>query len=231
MLNQHWRPIAKSLAEIQQLPLPPDARDRVEQVMRDMEWDFLQQDVEKMIKSIATGAERMAQIVQNLRTFSRLDAGRREDVDVREGIESTLQILHHRYKDRIAIERDYQATPTIVGSPGQLNQVFMNILHNAIQAIDGKGAIRITTRVVRDRLRVSIADTGVGIDPADVLHVFDPFFTTKKVGEGTGLGLSISYGIVEDHGGRLWLESEKGKGSVFHIDLPLPPAKEMARGA
>jgi len=225
------RSLMELLDAYDKIEMPGQSREAIGQLKEELELEYLSEDVDKMVKSIATGAERMAQIVQNLRTFSRLDSTRREDVNVQEGLESTLQILHHQYKDRIAIERDYHPIPLIPGNPGQLNQVYMNVLHNAIQAIDGKGMIRISVHVVKEHVRISIGDSGAGIDPETLKHVFDPFFTTKKVGEGTGLGLSISYGIVEGHGGKLWAESTVGKGTVFHIDLPLAQEKEMARGA
>jgi len=231
MLAQHVQSLMGLLDAYEQIEMPPNSREAIVHLRSELEMDYLTDDVDKMVKSIATGAERMAQIVQNLRTFSRLDSTRREDVNLQEGIESTLQILHHQYKDRITIERDFHPIPLISGNPGQLNQVFMNILHNGIQAIDGKGTLRISVRNDDRRVHIAIADSGSGIAAQDLKHVFDPFFTTKKVGEGTGLGLSISYGIVQDHGGRLWAESEVGKGSVFHIELPTGAAAEMARGA
>ena len=107
----------------------------------------------------------------------------------------------------------------------------MNVLHNAIQSIEGAGKIGVSVRQSKGRVHISISDTGCGIDANDVKHVFDPFFTTKTVGEGTGLGLSISYGIVKDHGGDLWVESQVGKGSVFHIELPIVTPTKAARGS
>jgi len=230
LLQQHLRSVMDLVQTYDKLSLSPDDRASVDLMREELEFDFVHEDIQKNIKNIFTGAERMNQIVRNLRSFSRLDSGRREEFNIQEGLESTLQILYNQYKDRITIERDYQPGSQVVGNPGQLNQVFMNILHNAIQSIEKNGKISIAVHPVKGSMRISISDTGPGIDEKDLDHVFDPFFTTKKVGEGTGLGLSISYGIVKDHGGRLWVESERGKGSTFHIELPIQPAKEIARG-
>lgn len=230
LMNEHIQALQGLYEFYESMPLPPDDRSKLEELKEQIEYDYLMEDLSKNVKNISTGADRMKQIVQNLRTFSRLDSGEKVPVDVPEGIESTLQMLFYEYKDRIEIERSYGKVPRIIGSPGKLNQVFMNIIHNAIQAIDGKGKITISVQQQKDSVQVAIRDSGPGI-PADVMpHVFDPFFTTKKVGQGTGLGLSISYGIVEDHGGKLWVESEEGLGTTFYIGFPIGPPSEPPRG-
>ena len=163
----------------------------------------------------------MTQIVANLRKFARLDESEWKSADLREGLDETLALVEHQTKARIEIEKSYGDVPRVNCYPGQLNQVFMNLIVNAIQAIDGEGSIRIETRRESDEVIVRIADTGVGIPENDIARVFDPGFTTKGVGVGTGLGLSICYRIVQNHGGRLTVESEEGKGSVFTIAIPL----------
>ena len=230
LLNEHLRELIGLLDSIEDLDLPTVVREKIQQRKQEVEYDFLVEDLEKIAKNINTGADRMKGIVQNLRSFSRVDRGHKEEFNVRDGLESTLQILHHQYKDRISIQRDFQPTSPIICSPGQVNQVFMNILHNSIQAIEGTGKINVAIREVDSGVRVSITDSGPGIHPDELGQVFDPFFTTKKVGEGTGLGLSISYGIVEAHGGRLWVASEPGKGSTFHIDLPRRAVDDKTKG-
>ena len=228
LLNDNLNDLLRLLHEYEQAQLPADVQQKIEQVKEETDFAHAMEDVQKIVKNIATGAGRMKQIVQNLRTFSRLDSGEKAPVNIQEGIESTLQILYHEYKNRIDIERTFDDLPAITGSPGKLNQVFMNILHNAIQAMPDKGKITITARQVGDNVRLAFSDTGPGITPENLSHVFDPFFTTKKVGEGTGLGLSISYGIVQDHGGKLWVESHTGQGTTFYVDLPIAgkaPAK------
>jgi len=228
LLNDNLSDLLRLLHEYETAELPEETKRKIEQVKEETDFQYAMEDVQKIVKNLTTGAERMKQIVQNLRTFSRLDSGEKAPVIIQEGIESTLQILYHEYKNRIEIERKLDDIPPIIGSPGKLNQVFMNILHNAIQAMPDKGKIVIAAKRLGDNIRLSFADTGPGIAPQDISHVFDPFFTTKKVGEGTGLGLSISYGIIQDHGGKLWVESELGKGTTFYVELPIggkPPDK------
>ncbi len=175
----------------------------------------------RLVESCANGADRIKRIVLGLRTFSRLDEAELKTVDLREGIESTLALLEHHMKDRVEAHRDYGDLPPVECFAGQLNQVFMNLLSNAVDAIEGKGDIWITTRQDGEAVRVSVRDSGKGIAREHLPRIFDPFFTTKDVGKGTGLGLSISYGIVEKHGGRIEVASEVGKGSTFTVVLPV----------
>src|SRR3990172_8790932 len=184
-----------------------------------------------MLSRCKEGALRTKNIVTDLRTFSRLDEADFKDVDLHAGIESTLHLLHHRLGERIKVHRHYGDLPLVACYPGQLNQVFMNLLTNAIDAINAKGGegdIHVSTSVVEDpvgerRVSVAIRDTGTGIPPEKVKRIFDPFFTTKPVGRGTGLGLSVSHGIVEKHGGAIRVESVPGQGSTLTVELPLGP--------
>lgn len=221
LLTEDLKALMELLNEYEQLQLPEKSRAEIIRMKQAIEYDYVLSDIEKIVKNITTGADRMKQIVENLRTFSRVDTTFQENVNIAEGIDSTLQILHHLYKDRIKIVKDYKPLPKVTGNPGQLNQVFMNVLHNAIQATPDKGVISILVEPIGERVRVAIRDTGVGISAEDQRQIFDPFFTRKKVGEGTGLGLAISYGIVHEHGGALRVESEVGKGSTFYIELPV----------
>jgi len=222
LLNDNIKTMLDLLEEYDKLEMPQEEKHRIDTVKENLEYDYALDDINKIVKNISTGSDRMKQIVQNLRTFSRLDTGENAPVDLKEGIESTLQILYYEYKNRIDIIRDIpEDLPQITGSPGKLNQVFMNILHNAIQAIEDTGKITIVVSENHDNVRVSISDTGPGIGSDEINNIFDPFYTTKKVGEGTGLGLSISYSIVQDHGGKLSVESMPGKGTTFHVDLPI----------
>jgi len=167
-----------------------------------------------------SGSERIATIVRSLRTFARLDEALFQEVDLHEGIDSTLTLLQHEIRDRIDIVRDYGNIPRVNCYPNELNQVFMNLLVNAIQAITGPGVITICTRTPENGVRISITDTGKGIEQENLSRLFDPGFTTKGVGVGTGLGLSISYQIVEKHRGAIHVESEPGQGSTFTVTLP-----------
>ena len=148
-----------------------------------------------------------------------------QDVDLHEEIERTLTLMEPRLKNRIAVERDYGDLPRVRCYAGQLNQVFLNLLVNACDAIDDRGTIRIVTRPIAEGVRLEFHDDGPGISEDVQSRIFDPFFTTKPVGVGTGLGLSLSHGIIERHDGRLSVVSELGKGTTFVIELPLdaPP--------
>jgi len=158
--------------------------------------------------------------VKDLRSFSRLGEATRKPADLQEGLEVSLRLLEARWRDRITIHRDYGALPLVECDPAQLNQVFMNLLANACDAIGGAGNIWVTTRVEGDAVVVAIRDDGSGIPPEVLGRIFDPFFTTKDVGAGTGLGLAISQSIVSAHGGQLDVESAPGSGTTFRVVLP-----------
>jgi signal transduction histidine kinase len=192
--------------------------------------EYTRQEVAELLRGIEDGAQRTSEIVKGLRNFSRLDEDDVKLADVAEGIDSTLMLVKQQFEGRIAVEKAYSDVGPIECYPGQLNQVFMNLLVNAGQAIRGQGTIRISVEADqtpdpdqgtnRDDVVIRIADTGVGMTPEVQRRIFEPFFTTKAVGEGTGLGLSISYGIVERHRGRLSVESSPGAGTTFTIRLP-----------
>ncbi len=184
--------------------------------------------LDRLLEAISEGAGRTAEIVKNLRTFSRLDEAEIKTVDLSSALDSTLSLLHHQTRDRIRVVKAYGELPQVECYVSQLNQVFMNLLVNAIQAIDGEGTITITTaRVDEDNVRISIRDTGDGMTEDVRQKVFDPFFTTKPVGQGTGLGLSISHGIIEKHGGSIEVESESGEGTKLTIMLPIQLPREV----
>jgi signal transduction histidine kinase len=179
--------------------------------------------ITKLLVRSREGTERVKKIVQDLRTFSRMDQAELQDVDLHEEIERTLALMEPRFKNGIAVERDYGEIPRVRCYAGQLNQVFLNLLMNACDAMQDQGKITISTRRGPLGVRLSFADDGPGIPENVRNRIFDPFFTTKPVGEGTGLGLSLSHGIVERHGGSIHVESEPGHGAAFVIDLPLVP--------
>lgn len=193
----------------------------IAELKEDIELDYVIDEIQMLIRGIEDGARRTAEIVKGLRNFSRLDETDLKRANVNEGIESTLVLLHSTYKDHVQVTKDYGDLPDIECFPGQLNQVFMNLLTNAIQAIPENGTIDIATRNLGDRVRVSIRDSGGGIPKELLGKIFDPFFTTKEVGKGTGLGLSISLGIIEKHHGTMEVESQAGKGTEFIITLPV----------
>ncbi|MEH2304522.1 sensor histidine kinase, partial [Nostoc sp.] len=191
-----------------------------------------------LMSSMRVGADRIRQIVASLRTFSRMDEAEIKAVDIHQGIDSTLMILQHRFKeksDRVGIElvKHYRNLPQVECYAGQLNQVFMNVLSNAIDALeeslaDNQGQIITPTitiyteQIDANQIEIRIADNGLSIPESVQRRLFDPFFTTKPVGKGTGMGLSISYQIItEKHGGSLSCISEPGEGAEFQIRIPI----------
>jgi signal transduction histidine kinase len=176
--------------------------------------------VREMVELIDEGAVRTAGIVNDLRSFSRLGAARSEMVDVQEAVDVTLRLLRPRWSGRITIHRDLGSLPPIEAAPGQLNQVLMNLLANACDAIPDQGTIWIAARSDGDFVEISVRDDGTGIAADDLQRIFDPFFTTKPQGKGTGLGLAITHGIVESHGGTIRVESELGRGTEVIVSLP-----------
>jgi signal transduction histidine kinase len=186
-------------------------------------------DLGEVIELIGQGAVRTAGIVNDLRSFSRLGDERVEMVDVSAALEVTLRLLRPRWAGRIAIHRELAVLPPVEASSGQLNQVLMNVLANACDAIPERGNIWITTRLEDDRVSIAVRDDGTGILPEDRDRIFDPFFTTKPQGKGTGLGLAITHGIIERHGGTIHVESEPGRGTEVTIVLPLRQPRPEAR--
>ena len=201
----------------------------------EIDLEFLQADFVKMLDSMKIGTDRIRELVISLRNFSRLDEGYSKPVDIHVGIDSTLLILQHRLKARpdfpaIQVIKNYGQLPQVECHPSQLNQVFMNILSNAIDALESSGVSHhqqptITIRTFidsGDAIAISIADNGVGIPESILSQLFDPFFTTKPVGKGTGLGLSISHQIVtEKHGGKIECHSISGQGTEFVVEIPV----------
>ncbi len=182
-------------------------------------------DVRDMIRVVQRGAERTKAIVRALHNYSRTDDEQQVVFDLNRSIDDSLALLRHLLKQHIRVERDYAEVGRIRGHAGQLNQVFMNLLTNAAQALSGRdgACIRIETRADDTHVSIRIIDNGEGISPEVLPRIFDPFFTTKDVGEGTGLGLSIVHGLVERHGGTIEVESEPGVRTVFAVTLPRHP--------
>ncbi|MBD2452960.1 sensor histidine kinase [Nostoc sp. FACHB-87] len=235
------------LLEIYQKHYPNPAID-IQQKIKAIELEFIQEDAHKLFQSMMCGAERICEIVKSLRTFSRLDEAEFKTVNIHDGIDSTLVILNNRFKassnklSDIQIIRNYEKLPLVECYAGQLNQVFMNILANATDALEEAvikkrctqenfhPTIEIETKVINhDWVEISIADNGLGIAETVQTKLFDPFFTTKDIGKGTGLGLSISYKIiVELHRGQLECHSTPGTGAKFIIQIPIRQSQNSA---
>ncbi len=228
-------PLRRDLADVLELlqgyrALDPDAAHPALGALRargsELDIDASIAELGDIVRSIEEGAERTAEIVRGLRNFSRLDEDDLKLADLNEGLRSTLTVLTNQLREAAELRLELGDLPPVECHPGKLNQVFMNILSNAIQAIASRkdlrrGTITVRTALVEEGVHIAIADDGPGMSEAIKTKVFEPFFTTKEVGEGTGLGLSIAYSIVERHGGRIDVESLPGAGSTFHITLPL----------
>jgi PAS domain S-box-containing protein len=195
--------------------------DAAAAIRADADLDFLRADIDDAIQASLTGSNRVKHIVHALRTFSRLDEADVKDADLRENIESTLALARAELRDRIEVVLDIDSLPLLRCHPAELNQVFLNLILNAAQAIDGKGRLTIAARDAGERIVITFSDTGKGMTPDVMRQIFNPFFTTKPVGQGTGLGLSIAYQIITDrHGGQIAVESTPEQGSTFTITLP-----------
>ncbi|MEG4121363.1 ATP-binding protein [Microcoleus sp. N9_B4] len=226
--NQYIEDLAGLVTLYQEYyPNPPDAiLERIE----DIELEFLREDLPKTLSSMKMGADRIREIVVSMRNFSRSDDGKMKSADVHEGIDSTLVILNHRLKQGIQVIKQYGKLPGLKCYPAQLNQVFMNIISNAIDALEEvkkgeKGyspTIWVSTEITANNtVTVKIRDNGPGIASASAQQIFDPFFTTKSIGKGTGLGLAISYQILAKHHGKIEVNSQIGQGTEFVITLPV----------
>jgi len=219
----------------------PSNDPEVQAMAEEIDLEFVTEDIQKIVSSMKVGTDRIRDIVVSLRNFSRMDEADFKDVDIHEGIESTLLILQHRIKDRsdrpaVVVIKDYATLPKVECFPGQLNQVFMNILVNALDALedmntkrsyqelkDTRAQITIRTSAIDNQwVEVAIADNGIGMPDRVKQRIFDPFFTTKPMGKGTGLGMSISYHIItEKHGGKIQCFSTPGSGTEFVIQIPI----------
>ncbi|MFT5618660.1 MAG: signal transduction histidine kinase [Arenicella sp.] len=228
---QSLRMIAQDIIEVleQYERLTPGATETfikeklrsINTLKEELEFDSAPKDIIDLLSDIEVGADRAAEIVRGLSDFSRKGEDKKQLADIHRGIDSTLVLLHSKFKHRIEISKNYdESISRIMCFPNKLNQVFMNIIANAADAIEGKGTIEISTKNHEDSISISISDSGNGIPEEVQRKIFDPFFTTKPVGKGTGLGLSISYGIIEAHEGELKVESELEKGTTFIITLP-----------
>ena len=202
------------------LPMESAESNALRRIKQEVDMDFLQSDIGNLLQESQEGVERVSKIVQDLKEFSHVDHAEWQESDLLRGLESTLNIVHNEIKYKAEVIKEYAGLPLVECIPSQINQVFMNLLVNAAQAIEKRGIITLRSGVNDDEVWIEVEDTGKGISQENLARIFDPFFTTKPVGKGTGLGLSLSYGIVRKHGGRIEVKSTVSKGSRFRVWLP-----------
>jgi signal transduction histidine kinase len=194
---------------------------RILELEDELDLDFIMNDASELIEENREGMDRIKGIVQDLKDFAHPSEDKPSFADINKGLESTLNVVRNEIKYKATVTKDYGDLPQVLCHPQQLNQVFMNLLVNASQAIEKEGDIRIETRADDGYVEIKIGDTGLGIPEENHSRIFDPFFTTKDVGKGTGLGLNVAYNIIQKHKGTIDVESREGEGSVFTIRIPV----------
>ncbi len=192
----------------------------IRHLRHEIQLDFLREDLGSLVVECQEGVSRVRQIIEDLKDFSRAGEGEWEVTDLHRALTRTLNIVHNELKYKAEVVQELGEMPPVECQPSQINQVMMNLLVNAAQAIDGHGRITVRTGSDAKQVWFEVEDSGKGIEAETLKHIFDPFFTTKPVGQGTGLGLSISYGIVKRHGGRIEVDSTPGAGARFRVVLP-----------
>jgi len=206
--------------EQQEGSLPDGGRQEIARLKKEIDVAYLRDDMGSLLAESLDGLQRVKRIVRDLKDFAHVDESERLWANLETGLESTLNVVWNELKYKATVVKEYGNIPQIECIPSQLNQVFMNLLVNAGQAIAEQGRITLRTGYDEENVWIEVEDTGKGIQPEHLVRIFEPFFTTKPVGQGTGLGLSLSYGIVHKHGGRIEVKSELGKGTVFKVILP-----------
>jgi len=201
-----------------------EARRKLFEARATLEKSALLKDAKELLTDASDGLAQLGSLVLNLKGFSRVDRDGMDSMDLNEGLESALMIAAHQLRDRVKVVKNLQPLPKVRCMPSQMNQVFLNLITNAGQAIEGEGTLTVESRVAGNQVEISIADTGSGIPDEILPKIFDPFFTTKPVGEGTGLGLSIVHKIIKGHGGSIKVRTTPKKGSVFTLSLPVDGA-------
>ena len=184
---------------------------------------------EELIAETLDGVDRAAGIIRDVKSISHTGEGEAVSADLNALLDQVLRVAAPQFKSRIRLETSYGRIPPVPCAPQRLQQLFLNLVVNAAQAIDAHGTIRITTQRSGDTVIATVEDDGCGIPPEVAERIFDPFFTTKGIGEGSGLGLSISYEIVRSHRGEIWVDSVPGRGTAFHVRLPLDGAGPTPR--
>lgn len=215
-------------AEPAALAANPAARIAVKSARQGLDLCELRTDIEELLRESSDGVERIKRIARDLKDFSRADDDVWECADINAELERTLNVVHNELKYHVQLVKHFGNLPAVRCVAPQINQVFLNLLVNASQAIEGKGTITLSTAVAQEHVVVSISDTGCGMTPAQQAKAFEAFYTTKPRGQGTGLGLSVSSGIVEKHHGRIEVQSTPGEGTTFHVYLPISQSEVPA---
>ena len=208
--------------------LPEVARDQVIALKKEIDYEFMQNDITELMNETLDGLKRVTRIVQDLKNFSHVGESENQWANLEDGLDSTLRVVWNELKYKAEVVKEYAGLPQIRCYPFQLNQVFMNLLVNASHAIQEKGKITVRTGFDEGQVWIQVQDNGRGIPAENLQRIFDPFFTTKPVGKGTGLGLSLSYDIVKKHGGHIDVSSEPGQGSTFTVFLPRNTPEQTA---
>ena len=215
-----------SIYEKSEKEITTETRAVLAELKQKADFAYLRDDISMLVSESIEGVQRVRCIVQDMKEFSHVGESEKQLANIEKGLDSTLNVIWNELKYKTEIVKEYAGIPEIECMISQLNQVFLNLLMNAAQAITERGRITIRTDKDRASVWVEIEDTGSGIPPENLKRIFDPFFTTKPVGKGTGLGLSLSNSIVQKHGGRIELRSELGKGTVFRVVLPMQGASK-----
>ncbi len=223
VLLDQYLGLVKSLNEKGFESLSDENKKQVKTIVEkqeEIEIDYIREDIPELIKDCKEGTSRIGKIVGDLKSFAHPGNDKQMLIDINKGLESTLNVVNNELKYKATVIKELGEIPMVEGFPQKLNQVFINILVNAGQAIEEKGEIKIQTKAEDKNVVITISDTGCGIDPENLSKIFDPFFTTKEIGKGTGLGMNIAYNIIEEHNGKINIESTVGKGTTFKIVLP-----------
>jgi len=218
--KQQCQKVWSELKEINH-PKITEAFESLENLSAELKLPFILEDIGSLVEESLEGVERVRKIVADLKSFSHLDEAELKEADLNQGLQSTINIVWNELKYKANLIKELGEIPLVRCYPQQINQVFMNLLVNAAQAIETQGEIRVKTAPAGDRVLVEISDTGCGIPPENLSRIFEPFFTTKEIGKGTGLGLSMTYDIIRKHNGEIQVESQVGKGTTFRLLLPI----------
>jgi signal transduction histidine kinase len=212
-------------------PADSAANSELERLRDEVELEYLREDLPQLLDECAEGLGRVKKIVQDLKDFSRVDESDWQEADLNAGLESTLNVVRHEVKYKAEVVKRLTPLPPVMCLAAQLNQVFMNLVVNAVHAISERGTITLSSGVQEGWVWVQVTDTGCGMSEEVKRRIFEPFFTTKDVGKGTGLGLSLSFSIVQKHGGVIAVQSAPGTGSSFRVWVPVGGPQSIATGA